>query len=62
MIFSYILKIHRGTEEGMMEEYKNKRKASIRDTRMRRKAQTVAIIKTKIDNGKLNSNTRKNTQ
>jgi putative transposase len=59
MIFSYILKVHRGTEEGMIGEHKNKRKASITETRKRKKAQTVVIIKTKIDNGKLNNNTRK---
>jgi hypothetical protein len=42
----------------MIEEHKNRRKASINETGKRRKTQTVAIIKTKIDKDKLNKNTK----
>ena len=41
----------------MKEAEKNKRKTSIKETRKRRRKQRVVIIKTQIDNDKLNNNT-----
>ena len=41
------------------EEKKNKIKNSLNKTKEKRKSQTIKIIKTKIDNDKLNKNTLK---
>jgi putative transposase len=42
----------------MIELERNRRKTSIKETKKRRKQQAVSIIKTKIDNDKLNKNTK----